>query len=266
MTLSTVIVFVETLFVFQASPVAVSSDLMDGIYVATQNEIFHFSEDTVVETVSRAGNEMLSGITDIEFSGNWLYVLIGERKILRKFDRRLNYIGDIELMVRSSNLALSPDGDIWLFDEFSKKLAHYSSVGDPVEIMRISGRNAVLSDAVLIGFAEWHKVIDCLPIYDTAPKSIPYMDVPILWEKSEKVVIPSFEYNAKLKLFPTTRNVWISDGNIAYTQGDSIHICNYGTIEWKFFKKFPEHIVIFNSGLYAVSGKNLLKVGVKWQK
>ncbi len=266
MTLATAIVFIETLFVFQSPPVALTSDFVGGVYAATQTEIFHFSNDSILESTSRASSEMLSGITDMEFSGSWLYVLLGERNIVEKFDRRLNYLGAIELMLRSDNLAVTPDGDIWLYDEFSQRMAKYSSVGDPAEIVRSTGRSAYFENAVLIGFANWTDLINCLPIRGTAPRSISSIDVPILWMQPDRVIVPGFEHDAKIELSPTVRQLWISNGNIAYAAGDSIYVCDYGTFDWTAFKKLPQNIVITDFGLYAIVKNSLIKVGVKWRR
>jgi len=82
MTLATAIVIIETLATFSPPPVAIVPDKMSGFYIACPNGIYHYEDDTLAQNTSRADNEMLSGITDIAFSGQWLYVAVLSQQIV----------------------------------------------------------------------------------------------------------------------------------------------------------------------------------------
>jgi len=262
------IALIETLAVFQSPPIALCSDKMGGIYVASQNEISHFVNDTITEKVSRVDANILSGIGDIEFSGNWLYALFPERRIVMRFDRRLIYVGEIEIEANSQKIALTPEGDFWLYDDFSKRFLKYSSVGDPIEMLRVVGNASSFDNAEMIGMAKWNNFAECPPLKAGAyQRHIAATDIPILWVSTDKIIIPGIEYDAKLELEPAIQQVWLSEGNVIYySLDDSLRICSRGAFKWAYGDKLPKDIVIRESEIYFIIEKMLIRTKLEWKK
>ncbi len=259
MTLAVAIALVETLFVFRAPPVGIESDLTGGVFAATEGEIFHLRGDSVVEQTSRVAGEALAGISDIAFSGAWLYALVPTRGEILKFDRHLRYVGRISVDIYSERMALSPSGDIWLLDPFRRMLVRFSSVGDPIESVRASGALGGLDDAVVVGAASWSDVKGCV---DPAARSVPAAEVPVIWLASEGKLLAGFEYDAQARLAPAVKGVWICGGELVVATGDSIAFCKRGKLPWR---GVPEDIAADGEKLYILQDDKLIGVTLIWR-
>ena len=125
-----------------------------------------------------------------------------------------------------------------------------------------------MDDALLIGNAKWMELKECLPtIHGSTTRHIAAIDVPILYVPTDNVLFPGLEYDARIELFPTVGEIWLSNNIIAYSMpGNLIHICGWGEFEWNITKELPSDIAVYESGVYAIIGKAVVKVGIEWGK
>jgi len=112
MTTFLTIAILETLAIFGSPIVAVEPTETGYFFVATNQEIFQFHDDSLIAEISYAGDEQLSGISDIAYSGLQFIVAVPEKRRLIFFNRNLRFLGTKDLKIRPDRIVLSPLGDI----------------------------------------------------------------------------------------------------------------------------------------------------------
>ncbi len=272
MTLATAIVIIETLATFSPPPVAIVPDKMSGFYIACPNGIYHYEDDTLAQNTSRADNEMLSGITDIAFSGQWLYVAVPMKNTIYQYDRFLRLRGKIDTgMFYPQQIAVYSDGSICAFDEMRQKIIEYSSVGDPVEDFKIISKSS-LKNPVLIGIANWKDFIHCIADENDSnsnlSQQIVSVETPIVWSSSSKYIAAGVERDVSFGISNDIENIYLSDRDIAYflSSGEMV-ICGQPPIEWTL--PTPSQIVIEKIAkkytIYCIIEDKIVEVVVKWE-
>jgi len=273
MTLYAVIIAIETLAVFSPPPVAMTSDLMGGVYLATPNEIFHYSSDTLVESNSRYKESLLSGISDIAYSGQWIFVSLPMRGKIFQFDRYLRFVGEIETdNFFPGNIAVSADGSLWCFDPESKKIYAYSSVGDPIENYRVPGA-ADLHKPDFTGITQWNNLVHYLKTQDmivaqTDIDDIGEIESPIIWSKSDNTIIAGIERENYIKINRNMEDLYIDNDNIYYiTDSMGLVLNDMPQIDWGY--DIPDDIIVYQrhsfSNIYTIIDNKLIKHLVQWK-
>jgi len=147
------ITLIETLAVFNSQPVSIVSDKAFGFYVATQGEVFHYANDSLIESISRYDKDVIQGITSAVFTGNRVYAVMPYQKRILMFDRRLRYLGRIDTDRYSPDIIAARDGNLVLFDPFKKEIVVLSNMGDPVEIQNVPINYGNPDNLVMLGYA-----------------------------------------------------------------------------------------------------------------
>ena len=273
MNLIAVIVAIETLAAFAPPPMAITSDMMSGIYVASSNEIFHISHDTIAESTSREESELLTGITDIAYSGQWLYVSTPMKGQVLQFDRYLRYRGKVEPegQFYPEQLAITSDGSLWCFDPLGKRMYSFSSVGDPIENFRLPGTSN-FENPVLIGVANWKNILECIPLEDSSQvmqwREIGEVEAPIIWSESTHKIVAGLSQTESVDISDEVANIFLCKNEILhYLVSDKIVPCGLSAIEWDY--SMPAEIVInlreTSAELYTIDDEYLIKVKIQWQ-
>ncbi|MCD6595322.1 hypothetical protein J7L68_06585 [bacterium] len=272
MILAATIVLIETLTVFSPAPVGIVPDKMGGFYAACPNAIYRYVDDTLARTTSRGNDELLSGITDIAFSGQWVYVAIPMKNTIYQFDRYLRYRGKIDTgSLYPMQIALSTDGSLWAFDPMKKRIANYSAVGDPMEKFKIIEASSLVNP-MLIGVVNWENFENYIPQDSDSNngrwQQVGSIETPIIWSSADRTIIAGIQSDVSVTLSPDIENIYLSDNDIAYFLADNRMVIDDGRqIDW--LLPMPSKIVVEQSAkdvkIYTIIGEKIIKVVAKWE-
>ena len=223
MTFALTIAIIETLAVFSSPPVALVSDDMSGFFLACADGVYHYQGDTLVASVGRVGEQPLSGITDIAYSGQFVYACAPLKKVVYQFDRFLTFRGKIEFAdIAPAQIEVSGDGALWAYDPDRKILRVVSPFGDVEREYQIP----FPADAKFVGLVHWTDFGDCPDLF---PEKISpfgdFFEVPVFF--GEGTIYIGAEHFEKIDA-PGVENLVVSGENFLFAVGDTIKICGDG--------------------------------------
>ncbi|RKZ33543.1 hypothetical protein DRQ33_04075 [bacterium] len=272
MTLATAIVVIETLFAISPPPIDIVSDKVSGFYVASPTSIVYITDDSINNTTSRGKNGLLSGISDIAFSGQWLYVAIPMKNAIYQYDRYLRYSGQIDTENFSPHrIAVSSDGSLWAYDSDKKEITKYSSVGDPLENYIIPYASS-LYKSELIGTIDWKTLENCIEPREAKKKNywekIGSVEIATIWSSNTKTITAAIPQDISMKISTEIDNIYICDNYISYIyESNKLRFCGWDTIDWTL--PIPENIVWEprKSGviIYSFIDDKIIKIKAKWK-
>jgi len=248
MTTFLTIAILETLAVFGSPIVAIEPTETGYFFVATNQEIFQFHDDSLIAEISYAGDERLSGISDIAYSGLQFIVAVPEKRRLIFFNRNLRFLGTKDLEIRPDRIVLSPLGDIYIFDKIDGSIITYDKVGEFESKCYL--RQLVLSfKSRFLGISTADEISDDLlelGILNFLEGSIPE---PILWDRENKLLW----VGDTLTIPKRFQDLWFTGESMVGLSGDSLIIPNFGVVHInrsvRFVKFFQENFLIGTENL-----------------